>query len=246
LMTDELDYVLQKAINAINMGDKTTGQRLLSQVIRANPQNEVAWMWLGWAVAEVDRKLDCYCQVLRINPDNSVAQRWIEELREKPTHTTRLEASHQGTQDPLRSNMTFNVDRGYPVRRMASAQEAASRRALLWVILAIVLIICVVLSQHPESTSNQRSSDDTSWVRGGTLHSATVREWRQAPYANRLATTADFIVTTEDVDLSDTSKFKRMATEVESCISQTVSGGDMDNEDASLVYAMCVVLMYPQ
>jgi hypothetical protein len=104
----------------------------------------------------------------------------------------------------------------------------------------------------PEPTSESYNSSpstsdtNTSWFTGGTLHKAKVSEWRNATYANRLATSADFIAATQDVDYGDMAGFKQMATDLETCISTAVSGGDVDNEDVVFISSMCTVMLFPK
>jgi len=37
---------LKNAVAAIKAGDKQTGRELLNQVIKAEPRNEYAWLWM--------------------------------------------------------------------------------------------------------------------------------------------------------------------------------------------------------
>ncbi|MCX6055019.1 MAG: hypothetical protein NTZ74_08920 [Chloroflexi bacterium] len=91
------------------------------------------------------------------------------------------------------------------------------------------------------------SSSDTSWFTGGNLHKSTVKEWRNATYANRLATSADYVVGYLDItDFSDMATIKQEAKDLETCISTTASGGDADNEEVSFIGAMCLVLLFPK
>ena len=65
--------ILQHAIRAIRNGDKTTGRRLLAQVLRADRRNVLAWLWMSAAVEDDDRRRDCLRQALAIDPDNQRA-----------------------------------------------------------------------------------------------------------------------------------------------------------------------------
>lgn len=97
------------------------------------------------------------------------------------------------------------------------------------------------------STSNQssQSSSDTSWFEGGNLHKAKLKAWRQASYANRLATSADFIAATQKVDYGNLAEFKSMAMELEICISAAAKGGDLDSEDVAFMGALCTTALFP-
>lgn len=77
------DY-LQQAIDAIKTGDKATGKRLLiDEVLRANPRNEQAWLWMT-QVAEADEdRINYLRHVLKINPDNDAAKRGLAAMEAK-------------------------------------------------------------------------------------------------------------------------------------------------------------------
>lgn len=71
---------LQLAREAIRQGNRATARKMLSQVVRSNPRNEVAWLWLSAIVDGPTQERDCLKQVLKINPDNEIAQRHLERL----------------------------------------------------------------------------------------------------------------------------------------------------------------------
>ncbi len=87
---------LQQAIAAIKEGDNETGKRVLAQVVRADPHNEEAWLWLAQAVSESDRKRECYRRVLALNPNNDVAQRGLILLYEQPASPSRPQSTYPG------------------------------------------------------------------------------------------------------------------------------------------------------
>jgi hypothetical protein len=73
-------HALQRAIAAIRAGDKTGGQRLLAEVIRNDPRNEAAWLWMSAALDSDEQRRTCLERVLAINPDNPTAQRGLASL----------------------------------------------------------------------------------------------------------------------------------------------------------------------
>ncbi len=72
--------LLQQAIGAIRRGDKAAGQRLLAQVLRADPRSETAWLWMSQIVDGDAQRLDCLRRILAINPNNATARKGIELL----------------------------------------------------------------------------------------------------------------------------------------------------------------------
>jgi hypothetical protein len=75
-MSDEL----QRAISAIQAGDLQGGQEILSQLLKTDPENETAWVWMSTIVTEDVQRIFCLKQVLHINPDNTQARLELGKL----------------------------------------------------------------------------------------------------------------------------------------------------------------------
>ena len=131
-------------------------------------------------------------------------------------------------------------------------QPSANKNNNTWLVILVIVGLCLVswfMSRTKSSTSSSSASSnnaDTSWFTGGTLHKSTIKEWGQATYSNRLATSADFIAATQNVDYGNLNKFKEMSTELEKCISIAASGGDVDNEKVTFLSSICTVQLFPK
>jgi hypothetical protein len=81
---------LAQAIEMIKAGQKNDGLRLLIEIVKEDPRNERAWLWLGGTLPDVEKRKDCLRRVLQINPDNQQASRMLRELesvRRKEQHS---------------------------------------------------------------------------------------------------------------------------------------------------------------
>jgi len=79
-----MSETLQRAIAEVRSGDKEIGQRLLAEVIRNDPRNETAWLWMSSAIdSDDDRRRYCLERVLAINPQNQTARQRLETLGQK-------------------------------------------------------------------------------------------------------------------------------------------------------------------
>ena len=77
------DY-LKQAIEAIKAGDKATGKRLLiDEVIRTNPRNEQAWLWMTQVADADEDRINYLRHALKINPNNEAAKRGLAALEDK-------------------------------------------------------------------------------------------------------------------------------------------------------------------
>lgn len=75
---------LQKAIELLRDGDTLAARRLLSDIVKIDPNNEQAWLWLSSAVTDEDRRRECLEHVLRINPGNQAAHLALVALSQPP------------------------------------------------------------------------------------------------------------------------------------------------------------------
>lgn len=75
-----MDDKLEQAITLIRTGDKAGGQKLLAEVVREEPQNEMAWFWLA-TVAPAEKRIYCLEKVLAINPTNAQARKALDQLQ---------------------------------------------------------------------------------------------------------------------------------------------------------------------
>lgn len=84
---------LHRAADYIKSGQKKEGGQLLIELLREQPDNEQAWLWLAAAVKGREKKLECLEKVLTINPENEQARKLLAKLEEKK--------SEQVEEDPL-------------------------------------------------------------------------------------------------------------------------------------------------
>lgn len=89
----------------------------------------------------------------------------------------------------------------------------------------------------------EREADKQAWYEGGTLHRASIKEWRSAKYRNKLATASDWVVATEKVDNLEDAK--DLAGELITCVDGSVAGLDADYMKATEIAAACLVIMEP-
>src|SRR3970040_35564 len=72
------------AIAAVKAGDKTSGLHLLSEIVKVEPSNETAWLWLSVCVDNVEQKKYCLTKALSINPNNQNARKALAQLEQPP------------------------------------------------------------------------------------------------------------------------------------------------------------------
>lgn len=104
-------------------------------------------------------------------------------------------------------------------------------------------------SSSPEPTrpaANQGGTEELKWYQGGTLHKATLGEWKVAPYRDRLATSADMVVGTYQVDgipVPSLDVIRSQAIELEAGISEVAKEPSASGRTVSETAAVLTVLM---
>ncbi|NQT14220.1 MAG: DUF4339 domain-containing protein [Planctomycetes bacterium] len=120
-------------------------------------------------------------------------------------------------------------------------------------LLLLVIIIDSLTDPVPPApkTTPKRSlprADSTpepkAWYSGGTLHSAKMSEWSRAPYADRLATSADFVAKSMQIEgktIPPVDQIRPLAEQLERNISAANEGGYADNQKVSTIATMILI-----
>ncbi|GIK38205.1 MAG: hypothetical protein BroJett011_20380 [Chloroflexota bacterium] len=74
---------IQQAIAAIKAGDKITGKQLLIEIIKADPRNENAWLWMTNVTGSDTERATCLENVLKINPNNEDAKKALATIQQR-------------------------------------------------------------------------------------------------------------------------------------------------------------------
>jgi hypothetical protein len=72
---------LQEAVSLYNKGDKSQALKLLSEIVKQEPNNSVAWYGLSLCLDDPDKKIYCLKRVLSLDPSHMKAQQSLEKLQ---------------------------------------------------------------------------------------------------------------------------------------------------------------------
>jgi len=75
--------LLRQAIQAARAGRELTARDLFQDVVRIDPGNEVAWMWLSGLLDPLEDRIAACERVLSINSGNLQARAYLEKLRKE-------------------------------------------------------------------------------------------------------------------------------------------------------------------
>lgn len=86
-----MDSDLQQAIKLIKSGDKNRGGQLLSEILKKDPHNANAWLWLSGCVDTNEKKIYCLKKVLEIDPNYEVARTALSKIQKQPEQPSEQE-----------------------------------------------------------------------------------------------------------------------------------------------------------
>ncbi len=80
----EVNARLKEAIALAQAGQRIEARRLFSEVVNADPRQELAWMWLATVSTNRDERIDYLEHALALNPQNPTTRRAYEQLTGTP------------------------------------------------------------------------------------------------------------------------------------------------------------------
>lgn len=75
--------LLQQAIIAARNGEEKRARNLFLDIVKEEPGNEIAWMWLSGLLESIGEQINACEKVLAINPYNSRTREYLNELKRK-------------------------------------------------------------------------------------------------------------------------------------------------------------------
>jgi hypothetical protein len=106
---DRLQDTLDNGINAAKAGDAATARKLLKQVVKEDPDNELALMWLASSVTSSAERRLYLQQVVRINPNNQRARQALAQLSTKDANSV-ASVARQVEQDQSQQRQGSGAD----------------------------------------------------------------------------------------------------------------------------------------
>ena len=102
--------MLEQAIAHIRVGEVEKATPLLIAVLKQNPRDENAWLWMSRCVTETEQKRYCFEKVLKLNPQNQYAIRSLRQLMEPvPTLSTPPEVKQPQPLQPVQERSLVNT-----------------------------------------------------------------------------------------------------------------------------------------
>ena len=114
---NETKALLQRGIAAARSGRSAEALSILEQVVKTEPENEMAWLWLSGLMRSTEQKRACLENVLRANPENVYARAGL----------MRLQDTQPMAPDEIEARLAFAVgEKGPSASPKSSLQETPS------------------------------------------------------------------------------------------------------------------------
>ena len=88
---------IEDAVAAIKAGDTAEGREIIAELLKADRNNEQAWLWLTQTDITLEQKIKSLQKVLKINPDNEIAKAGLRKLQQRKAKATRPPPSKEST-----------------------------------------------------------------------------------------------------------------------------------------------------
>lgn len=151
-----MDKDFKKAIQAIKSKDFQQGGKLLKKVLRKDPNNELAWLWMSQAVRNNEDRRRCLTQVLKINPMNSTAKRGLEVLNKRVEQDVGETHRNLHTREGGVNEQTYSIGQAGLARSPKTVQrkKASSstlkitpdRKRFPVVVVSLSLLVCIAIA----------------------------------------------------------------------------------------------------
>lgn len=136
--------LLIQAINLAKTGNKNGAYKILVEIIKEDPQNEIAWFWMAACTLDVERKRFFLSKVLEINPDNQKASELFEQLTEIPLPDLKDVIPTQQEQSISSSNFCPRCNNNHVVQQLETTNY--SNLAIFLGVLAFVVTFFIIAS----------------------------------------------------------------------------------------------------
>lgn len=158
---------LDQAISFYKSGNRKAASEVLKNLLKNEPKNEAAWLWLSACVENNEQKLYCLRKVLEINPDNQHATAAILMIT-----SPALPEVDQIVSKPKVS--LEQIKDQQPILQTAQRTKKKKKRNKIVDILAIfgllIIMIACLLSFFDNQESTQKPTEiQTLVVNAGTL-----------------------------------------------------------------------------
>lgn len=77
------DAFLKDAIALIKVGELESARKILIQILRENPHNETAWIWMAETVTDLNQRIAVLEQCLKSNPHSDLARRALTAIYQR-------------------------------------------------------------------------------------------------------------------------------------------------------------------
>ena len=97
---------LEQAVAHIQAGELEEGKHILARILKQNPRDETAWLWLALCVTDTEQEKYCFDRILKINPQNQYAIEGLRRLNNSVPPPTQPKVKQQ---EPLREGRPGDV-----------------------------------------------------------------------------------------------------------------------------------------
>lgn len=100
-----MDNRLQEGISLVKSGKKKEGGQILAEIVKKDPRNIDAWLWLSSCVNSNEQRIFCLKKVLEVDPNHNIARSALSKLQ-SPEQPSEQEILGKSSTNPQLANNT--------------------------------------------------------------------------------------------------------------------------------------------
>lgn len=132
----DISELLVKAIQAAHSGRELGARDLFQDVVRLDPNNEIAWMWLSGLLDSLDDRIIACKKVLSINPGNQKVRVYLESLIKEQQTSSSIVASKLDDQIQLVHQFVENGENDEALIRLREILQNNKDHKDAWLLFA--------------------------------------------------------------------------------------------------------------
>lgn len=114
---------LELGIESYRNGDKLRARAIFTEIVRLNPRDEEAWLWLAACTDIKEQQIYCINRVLSLNPNNVRAQKGLSVIAKSPNadnSTSNTTSTIQPSEQPITDIQPPNGDEVFSLSEIAA------------------------------------------------------------------------------------------------------------------------------
>ena len=140
------DNRLSPAIQLAKAGHKKEARRLLEAILKDNPNNATAWLWMSDVAGDNREKISFLKSVLNIDPENVFARKGLLQLGVEPEIKQGVDSSSPRSPDSQKKQLDPSQTKLETLPTPSSIPRASTKKRQVFLIAGFIIVMASLLA----------------------------------------------------------------------------------------------------